>query len=131
MSKDGEKELAKINESHKRTIVVKLSCSHLLTNEEKKKLQTEVLGGDLSDIAKNTLLTCQAAIADVQNKEQVWKDITDPKSTLSSEQKGALMEGFWIQDQLELLRPFFDRYFETIPEIESQHGFKYLGMFCS
>lgn len=75
-------------------------------------------------------MTCHAAIADAQNKEKVWKDITDPKSTFSSEQKGALMEGFWVQDQLELVRPFFDRYFEIIPEIESQHGFKYLGMFC-
>ena len=96
MSKDGETELAKINASHKRTILVNLSKSPLLTNEEKKKLQTEVLGGDESDIAKNTLLTCHAAIADAQNKEQVWKDITDPKSTFSSEQKGALMEGFWV-----------------------------------
>lgn len=38
MSKDGEKELAKINASHKRTILVNLSKSTLLTNEEKKNL---------------------------------------------------------------------------------------------
>jgi hypothetical protein len=85
MNKDGEKELAKINASHKRTILVNLSKSTLLTNEEKKNLRTQVLGGDESDIAKNTLLTCHAAIPDAQNKEQVWKDLTDPKSTLSSE----------------------------------------------
>lgn len=34
MSKDGEKELAKINASHKRTILVNLSKSPLLSNEE-------------------------------------------------------------------------------------------------
>lgn len=38
MSKDGEKELAKINASQKRTILVKFSTSSHMTTEQNKKL---------------------------------------------------------------------------------------------
>ena len=68
-------------------------------------------------------------ISDAANKEQVWKDITNSKSTYSDAQKEALMAGFWVQEQLDLVRPYFDKYFDMITTIESENGFKFLQHF--
>lgn len=41
------------------------------------------------------------------------------------------MGGFFHGDQLELVRPYFDKYYDVLPDIESQHGYKYLQYFSA
>lgn len=41
------------------------------------------------------------------------------------------MEGFFSGGQLDLVRPYFDKYYEVLPLIESQHGYKYLQFFSN
>ena len=120
------KELYKLSDSHRRGILKKLFKSNHLTTEAKRELLQSVLKGDESDLAKNTILTCEASIPDAANKAAVWKEITDPQSTLSAKQREAKMSGFFVQDQLDLCRPYFNKYYEVLPLIESEHGYKYL-----
>jgi len=41
------------------------------------------------------------------------------------------MQGFFSSSQLDLVRPYFDRYYEVLPDIASQHGFNYLQYFSN
>jgi len=41
------------------------------------------------------------------------------------------MAGFFSAQQLDLVRPYFDKYYEALPDIESQHGYKYLQFFSN
>ena len=41
------------------------------------------------------------------------------------------MGGFFSSQQLDLVRPYFDKYFEVLPDIESKHGYKYLQFFSN
>ena len=40
------------------------------------------------------------------------------------------MGGFFAASQLDLVRPYFDMFYEVLPEIETKHGYKYLETFC-
>jgi aminopeptidase N len=108
-----------------------LFSSNLLTTEQKRAHLQEVQGDDKSDLAQNCKLTCEAYIPTAENKAAVWKEITDPNSTLSAKQRQAQMGGFFSASQLDLVRPYFDKYYEVLPDIESQHGYKYLQFFSN
>jgi len=130
--RNGEgKELYQLTASHRRRGLKVLFQSNHLTTEVKKELLASVLQGDESDLARNTTLTCEASIPDAANKAAVWKEITDPQSTLSAKQRQAQMAGFYALDQLDLCRPYFAKYYEVLPQMEAEHGYKYLSFFAS
>ena len=39
------------------------------------------------------------------------------------------MAGFFSLNQIELVRPYINKFYEALPKIESEHGFKYLQSF--
>jgi hypothetical protein len=41
------------------------------------------------------------------------------------------MSGFFSASQIDLVRPYFDQYYDALPLIESQHGYKYLQAFTA
>lgn len=69
--------------------------SETTSQESKQQILDKVLGDDKSDIAKKLRLTCEALTADPKIKEKVWKELVDPKSTLSVYERRAYMQGFY------------------------------------
>jgi hypothetical protein len=70
-----------------------------------------------------------ASIADPAVKAQAWKDITDPKCTLSSKAKEAMMHGFYSWSQFELVQPYFDKYYEELKDFDKRHSNQYVNVF--
>lgn len=123
-------ELFKLSKKHKLSIVkVVFEEPSFENEEEKQELLEKVIGDDKSDIAVNARLTCRAYKATAENKEAVWKEITDPSSELSLYQKGALMGGFYSFKQLNIIRPYFSKFIEQLPSLYKQQTFKFMEAF--
>jgi len=120
--KNGE-HLYKLVSGNKLFIVKVAYHSNHLSQEEKSKLLELSIGADKSDIASNLRLQCDASQA--ENKEKVWGQLIDPKSTYSLSQKRALLAGFYSFNQLDLIRPYFDKFYEILPSLQQDHSQKY------
>jgi len=57
---------------------------------------------------------CRAAQPTAQAKQVAWRSAADDTS-LSNRQVEALAQGFWQAEQVELCRPYADRYFARVP----------------
>jgi len=117
-------DLYKLTNTHKLKIVKVCHKSKALSADEKKQLLEKVLVDDKSDLARHCRLTCFAT--EPANKEQVWKDLLDPKSDYSLYDRRALMEGFYAWDYMAECEPFFDRFFTEINNVSAQHTHKNL-----
>lgn len=87
------------------------------------------LGTNSTDLAINMRHQCMASIADPQAKEQVWQELIDPKSKLSIYERRAKMVGFFCWQQIDLCRPYFDKFYECIADFEQNHIYKYVEVF--
>ena len=85
-----------------------------LTTEAKNSLLEFVIGDDNSDLAKNAKHACSASIATAENKERVWNELLDPKSKFSAKESEAMMAGFYSWDQIDLCRPYFNKFYECL-----------------
>lgn len=119
----------KLSSSHKRGILQVFSKRGKFPAKDMPALIDEVLGEDKSDLAKNTRLVCAAAVPEAANKEKVWNDLLDPQSSLSSKQRQAMMSGFYSWDQIDLIRPYFSRFYEILPQLALDHGNLYVERF--
>lgn len=76
-----------------------------------------MLGDDKSDVAKNCRLTCGASIATAENKAKVWEQLVNEDCGLSMYEREALVGGFYSYDQLDILEPYFEKFFHVLPGI--------------
>jgi hypothetical protein len=65
-----------------------------MEKEKKMELLEKIQGGEKSDLAINTRLTCLAGLPDAAVKEETWKAITDVNSQESLKERSAKMAGF-------------------------------------
>ena len=89
----------------------------------------KVLKDDKSDIAKTVRLQCEVSIADPAVKAQAWKDITDPNSSFSMKEKQAKMSGFYAWSQFDIVKPYFDLYYEELKVADSKYTTKFVEAF--
>jgi hypothetical protein len=122
-------ELFKLGTKHKHSILKKVFEEPSISIAEKEALLAKVIGDDKSDIAENTKETCFAFIPTAENKAKVWEQITDPNSTESIYKRKAKMSGFYSWKQLDLIRPYFDKYYEVLPLIFEKNPFNYVEAF--
>ena len=98
MSEEGNK-LFELNNSHKDSIVIKCFETKYVSIQEKQALLELVVGDDKSDIAINLKLTCHALTPDLNIKEEVWREITNPNSSSKSKPElEAMMNGFYCYE---------------------------------
>ena len=122
-------ELFKLGTKHRYSILKKIFEEPSIPVPEKHELLAKVIGDDKSDIAENTKETCIALIPTAENKAHVWEQLTDTNSTESIYKRGAKMGGFYSWKQLDLIRPYFDKFYEVLPHIYEKSTFKYVENF--
>ena len=84
-----------------------------------------MVGDDKSDIAEETRLGCIASIPDPKMKEQVWNEFTDPHSPRSLSEKEAEMNQFASFEQMDLIRPYQEKFFSNLAEMYKQNSYKW------
>ena len=89
----------------------------------------KITGDDNSDIAINTRARCIAGLPDAAIKAKVWAEITDLNSQESLYVRNAKISGFYSWDQLDIIAPYFEKYYEILPILNKGTSFKYLESF--
>merc|ERR1719469_1773981 len=67
-----------------------------------------------------------SGLPDAESKEAAWLAITDVNSKESIAEREAKMSGFFSWNQLELNRPYFDKFYEVLKDMNTYLPFKYL-----
>ncbi len=103
---------------HKYSIIKSIYSSTYFTKEEKECLKAKAFEGDNSDKAHQVQKVCDFALPEPSLKERLWTELTDFESkdpVLTSQLK---IQGFWNRyQQLDLIQPYFEKYYEILPEI--------------
>ncbi len=72
---------------------------------------------DLSERGKNAVITCEAAIPNLDIKKEWWRTITDEKPKYSFKELSSAMQGFSYPEQKDtLVKPFAGGYFKYLSE---------------
>lgn len=117
---------------HKHTILRVIFKSRIFDLETKMALLEETLGDDKSDLASNCRTSCLAGLPDPEVKARIWSEITDPNNSDSNYVRGAKMGSFYAADQLDIVEPYFDKFFDILPEMHEQMTHKaFEGFFYS
>ncbi len=88
----------------------------------------EVLAGDDTLTGNLAALTARAALPDPAAKAWAWAELTGDGGQASAEtgrsnyERLALARGFWLGEDVELLRPYVARYLEDLPALTGVVG---------
>ncbi len=89
----------------------------------------KTMGDDNSDLAVNARAKCMAGLPDAAMKAKTWAEITDTQSKESLYLRSAKISGFYSWDQLDIIAPYFDKYYDEIPRLNKETTYKYLNTF--
>ncbi len=90
------------------------------------------LGDDKSDLSENCRASCLAGLPDPEVKARVWQEITDPNSKDSLYVRNAKMAGFYSGEQMDIIEPYFDQFFDILVDLHEKSTYKvFTGFFHS
>lgn len=93
-------------------------------------MRSVVLAGDESDKAKNAAKVCDWSLPDEALKAQLWDEITDSAHTCTLMEFRQKLRGFWQRDQqLDLIKPYFDRYYKVVEKIINERDREFAEVF--
>ena len=116
----GDAQLFDITKSHKHTILKMLFRSKDFSTTDKMELLEMTLGDEKSDLGDRTRATCMASLPDPAVKATIWDELTDPANTESKKMKEAKMAGFYSMNQIDILAPYFEKFYDTLPVMQKQ-----------
>ena len=116
----GDASLYELKTSHKHSILRSLFESKHFEHDTKMEMMEMVLADDKSDLADRCRAACLASLPDAECKAKTWAEITDPNSKDSAYVRGAKMSGFQNRDQLDIIQPYFDKFFEVLPTLRAK-----------
>lgn len=99
--------------------------------EDKEKLLAKEIEGDKSDEVMRFKLSCEAGLPSAETKEKLWKWYLDETATESDKTFDASMGGFWQWQQLDILQPYVDKFFDSILDVCKKRPTYYSGIFFS
>ena len=112
-------ELYDLQKTHKMAILRNLFKSTDFSLDQKMELLQGTLGEDQSDLAENCRATCMTSLPDPAVKERVWQELIDPNNTDSLYIKNAKMAGFYSLNQIDIVQPYFDKFFDILVEMKN------------
>ncbi len=99
----------------KHAILKGLYKSPDFTSEFKELELVRTVGQNSSDdFTQSCKAHCEASLPDPQKKSEIWNRIVDPNNNDSSIIKASRMAGFMQKEQVELLEPYFDQFFDAL-----------------
>ena len=129
---EGAKVNCELTNEHKYAILKRCYASTHFTMDEKKALQTKVFEKDDSDAGRNVVKVCEYSLPDSALKEKLWADLTDVNSTDSLMESKLKMQGFFQRKaQLELIQPYFEKYYAVLNKIVECRQREYAEVFAS
>lgn len=115
---DGQELGCQLTPNHKYEILKAYYASPHFTHDDKKALKAKTFEGDSSDKARNIGLICEYSLPDPALKEQLWRDITDLQTTEPlSELRNKIQGFFQRKQQLDLITPYFEKYYSLVNKI--------------
>ena len=88
-----------------------------------------VLGEDKSDQADLCRHTCMAALPEAEVKAKVWAELTYPNNEDSVYVRSAKMQGLFSWSQIDLVRPYFDKFYDVLPLVHEKMTYKKFDSF--
>lgn len=115
---DGTQINCELTPSHKYEILKAYFASGSFTIDEKQALRTKAFENDQSDRAKNCSKICDFSLPDAALKEKLWNEITDAATSESlSEIKNKISGFHQRKNQLDLISPYFEKYYTILGKI--------------
>lgn len=97
--------------------------------DEKKRLLEKQLDSDKSDLALRKKLSCEAALPDAASKAKLWELYNEAEPSMSLHNMGASMGHFNKLNQLDIVEPYLDKFFDVIDNYYSTHNNLYSQTF--
>ena len=127
---DGTEMKCALTPMHKYEILKAYYASIHFTLDEKKALRAKTFEGDESDKARNISKICEYSLPDPALKEQLWREITDSQTTESLSELRNKIQGFWQRkQQLELITPYFEKYYSIVNKIVESRDREFAEVF--
>jgi len=112
---DGEDTGVEMTKEHLYSVLKKVFASGFFTEEERTKISEKVLGDDASDKGQRVKKICEEILPKAELKEKMWAEITDYSNNYSVQELQDKAESFMQRSfQLDLIKPFLEKYFDTI-----------------
>lgn len=107
-----------ITPENKHAMLRKVATSTKLSPEEIRSfVEAQLENDENKDLAKRCRISCDAAIYDPAVKEKYWNMITADKLELSVYDQQAVMRTLLPLNQVDIVRPYIDKFFEVVPKI--------------
>jgi len=115
---DGVELKSTLTHENKYDILQTVYCSKDFTLDEKTALKAKVFESDSSDKGARVQKICSYSLPDAELKAKLWAEIIDPESKDSLMELNLKMQGFWRREmQLDLIQPYFHKYYEVVHEV--------------
>ena len=123
---NGEAIEADMTEDQKYSVLKNYYSSPHFNNDDKKALKEKALANDKSDKASKCEQLCNQSLPDPEQKERIWAAITDITNTEGLQAMQIKMQGFFRRNQqLDLIQPYFEKYFDVLGEIVEKRDREY------
>jgi len=129
---DGADLSCELKNTQKYDICKKYWASGDFSLDEKKALRAKVFENDDSDAGKNVQKVLEWSLPDEALKARLWDEITDSASTDSLMEVRLKVQGFWQRhQQLDLMTPYFEKYYATVQKIVEQRDREFAEVFIN
>ena len=118
--------------AQKYTIVKKYWACTEFSKEQKDELRKKCFDKDDSEPGMTAQKVLDYSLPDKDLKERLWKEITDKDSKESLLELRCKMEGLWQpRQQLDLMKPFFDKYYDTVKKVVDERDREFAQAFMN
>lgn len=132
ISIEGEELTVPLTSSHKYTILKSFYASPDFTVAVKEELKKVALEGDNSDQAKNTVKVCEMALPEEALKAKLWDEITDTSKDIALMELKQKVAGFFQRhQQLDLIKPYFDKFYKVCEKVVNEKDREYAEIFIN
>jgi len=102
------------------------------SKEQKDALKAIVMKDDNSDEGLQCVKYCDMVLPDADLKAKLWAEITDPKTTEPQKDlKLKMMCFFQRKQQLDLIQPYFEKYYNTLLEVANGRDREFIEIFMN
>lgn len=129
---NGEALEAELNPNQKYAILQNYYASPHFDTDAKKALKEKALADDTSDKGKKVEFQCDQSLPDPEQKERIWAVVTDLDNSENLQSIQIKLNGFFRRNQqLDLIQPYFKKYFDMLGLIVDRKDREYAEAFMN